>query len=123
LEARGRGATFFISSHILSEVERVCDRVGIIEGGRLRKTAAPADLLPTPFLVDLSLPAVPDNPSALAQGRAFRWNAQAKRLRVFVSDREEGEVVVRLLGEAGYPPVQTLHRPASLRDAIEGHLS
>jgi len=123
LEARGRGATFFISSHILSEVERVCDRVGIIEGGRLRKTAAPAELLPAPLLVDLSLPTAPADPAPLARGRPFRWNAEAKRLRVFVQTREEGEDVVRSLGDAGYPPVQTLHRPASLRDAIEGHLS
>jgi ABC-2 type transport system ATP-binding protein len=34
-EARGRGATVFLSSHILPEVERTCDRVGIIREGRL----------------------------------------------------------------------------------------
>jgi ABC-2 type transport system ATP-binding protein len=30
-----RGKTFFFSSHILSEVRKVCDRVGIIRDGRL----------------------------------------------------------------------------------------
>jgi ABC-2 type transport system ATP-binding protein len=34
-EARANGQTVFISSHILPEVERVCDRVGIIREGRL----------------------------------------------------------------------------------------
>ena len=34
-EAREDGATIFLSSHILSEVERMCDRVGIIRSGRL----------------------------------------------------------------------------------------
>ena len=38
-EARDAGATIFLSSHILSEVERVCDRVGIIRSGRLVKVA------------------------------------------------------------------------------------
>jgi ABC-2 type transport system ATP-binding protein len=38
-EARGRGATVFLSSHILSEVERVCERVGIIRSGRLVQLA------------------------------------------------------------------------------------
>jgi ABC-2 type transport system ATP-binding protein len=34
-EARQRGQTVFLSSHILSEVEAVCDRVGILRAGRL----------------------------------------------------------------------------------------
>ena len=38
-ETRDAGATTFLSSHILSEVEHVCDRVGIIRSGRLVKVA------------------------------------------------------------------------------------
>jgi ABC-2 type transport system ATP-binding protein len=34
-EARERGATVFLSSHVLSEVERVADRVGLVREGRL----------------------------------------------------------------------------------------
>ena len=34
-EVRAEGRTVFLSSHILPEVERVCDRVGIIREGRL----------------------------------------------------------------------------------------
>jgi ABC-2 type transport system ATP-binding protein len=36
-EARGEGRTVFLSSHILSEVERTADRVAIIRDGRLVK--------------------------------------------------------------------------------------
>ena len=36
-EAVGDGATVFLSSHILSEVEKSCDRVAIIREGRLAK--------------------------------------------------------------------------------------
>ncbi len=35
LEAKARGQTVFLSSHILSEVEALCDRVGILRAGRL----------------------------------------------------------------------------------------
>ena len=35
LEEKKRGATIFFSSHILSEVERICDRIGIIKEGQL----------------------------------------------------------------------------------------
>ena len=34
-EARDRGQTVFLSSHVLPEVERVCDRVGIVRDGTL----------------------------------------------------------------------------------------
>jgi ABC-2 type transport system ATP-binding protein len=34
-DARARGATIFISSHVLSEVEHICDRVGIVREGHL----------------------------------------------------------------------------------------
>jgi ABC-2 type transport system ATP-binding protein len=39
-EARTDGATVFLSSHVLSEVEHVCDRVGIIRAGRLVNVAS-----------------------------------------------------------------------------------
>jgi ABC-type multidrug transport system ATPase subunit len=35
LEMKEKGATIFISSHILSEIQEVCDRVGIINKGTL----------------------------------------------------------------------------------------
>jgi ABC-2 type transport system ATP-binding protein len=38
-EARDAGATIFLSSHILTEVEHVSDRVAIIRGGRLVRSA------------------------------------------------------------------------------------
>jgi ABC-2 type transport system ATP-binding protein len=35
LEQKERGATIFLNSHLLSEVERLCDRVAILKEGRL----------------------------------------------------------------------------------------
>jgi ABC-2 type transport system ATP-binding protein len=43
-EARQDGATVFLSSHVLSEVEHVCDRVGIIRAGRLVRVASLEEL-------------------------------------------------------------------------------
>jgi ABC-2 type transport system ATP-binding protein len=43
-EANQAGATVFFSSHILSEVEIVCDRVGIIREGRLVTTERVQDM-------------------------------------------------------------------------------
>jgi len=43
-EERAAGTTVFFSSHVLSEVRRLCDRAGIIRGGRLL-TIEPIDAL------------------------------------------------------------------------------
>ena len=43
-EAKGRGQTVLLSSHQLSEVEAVCDRVGILRAGRLVEVAGLAEL-------------------------------------------------------------------------------
>ncbi len=43
-EARERGQTVFLSSHILSEVEALCDRVGILRRGRLVEEGTLAEM-------------------------------------------------------------------------------
>jgi ABC-2 type transport system ATP-binding protein len=48
-EARAEGRTVFFSSHILSEVQEVCDRVGIIRAGRLVKVESVDALTAQPF--------------------------------------------------------------------------
>jgi len=44
LSEKARGKTVFLSSHILPEVERVCDRVGIVRDGRLVSIENVSDL-------------------------------------------------------------------------------
>ena len=70
-EARARGGTVFLSSHILPEVERTCDRVGIIRDGTLLSVDDIGDLkakalrtivfhfaAPTPAAAFVHLPSV-----------------------------------------------------------------
>lgn len=49
IEAKEEGRTVFFSSHILSEVQAVCDRVGIIREGRLIKVERVDALTAQPF--------------------------------------------------------------------------
>ena len=44
-DARARGATVFVSSHVLSEVEHICDRVGIVREGHLATVSPLEDLV------------------------------------------------------------------------------
>jgi ABC-type multidrug transport system ATPase subunit len=43
--ARGRGTTFLISSHMIHELEQLCNRIGIIYQGNLIREGNVSDLL------------------------------------------------------------------------------
>ncbi len=43
-ESVAAGATVFLSSHVLSEVELICDRIGLISSGRLHRVGSLNDL-------------------------------------------------------------------------------
>jgi sodium transport system ATP-binding protein len=43
-DCRARGKTVVYSTHVMSEVEKLCDVVGVMHGGRLLEAGAPAEL-------------------------------------------------------------------------------
>src|SRR5258708_1996741 len=45
LELKAAGKTVLFSTHILSDAEMLCDRVGVIVGGKLRGIGAPGELV------------------------------------------------------------------------------
>jgi len=45
LQARDQGKTIFLSSHLLSEVELVCDRVAVLHRGKLMRMGKTSELL------------------------------------------------------------------------------
>jgi ABC-2 type transport system ATP-binding protein len=44
-DIRERGKTVFLTTHLMEEAERLCDRVAIIDHGRIVDVGAPADLV------------------------------------------------------------------------------
>jgi ABC-2 type transport system ATP-binding protein len=50
-----QGKTVFLSSHLLSEVEQVCDRVAIINNGRLVQTGNVTELLSVQSMIRLEV--------------------------------------------------------------------
>lgn len=67
-EQRRRGVTVFLNSHLLMEVERMCDRVVIIDKGRVLRIGSLEDLTPRTNLVRFELEPVPANLADLASG-------------------------------------------------------
>ena len=59
LTLKKRGKTVLVTSHLLSDVEDVCDRVIILYGGRIRATGALSDLLTEADATTITTPALP----------------------------------------------------------------
>ena len=81
-----RGKTIFLSSHILHDVERMCTHVGIIEKGRVVKTASVSDL--TAERTRVVVKAEVDAQSLVAAVEAFDGVRSAE------AEAEAGRVVI-----------------------------
>jgi len=69
LDLRNRGKTIFLSSHLLSEVELICDRIAVLNRGRLVRTGRPTELLESSEEVAIVAKGIPSAsfPSAEAE--------------------------------------------------------
>jgi ABC-2 type transport system ATP-binding protein len=80
---KGEGRTIFLSSHLLSEVEQVCDRVIIMSKGRVAQTGRMTDLLRDSGRVEILVTALPEE---LAR-RVAEWGGS-------VTPKEHGVAVI-----------------------------
>ena len=62
IKLRNLGKTLFICSHELSEIEMVCDRVGIISRGKMIKSGRLLDLVLKDRAVEIDVPSLPEDP-------------------------------------------------------------
>ena len=60
LDLKKQGKTIFLNSHLLAEVESVCDRVAILDRGRLIKTGPVSGLIGSKPAYRIELTALPD---------------------------------------------------------------
>lgn len=72
-EARGRGATVVLSSHLASDLLERADRVALLLGGRVAGAGTPADVLGRPGVLRLEVAGLDE--AALAE--LERWVAEA----------------------------------------------
>ncbi len=115
-EAKERGQTVFLSSHILSEVETLCDRVGILRTGRLVDEGTLAELRhlsaqTVEVTFDGHVPELPPLPGV------ERRRAGPNALRFEVS----GSVGPLIAALAAYPLVSLESRAPSLEEIFLHH--
>jgi branched-chain amino acid transport system ATP-binding protein len=118
-ERRARGVTFFISSHLLHDVETLCDEVGIIHQGRMLAEGGITELLSNSvrgFRLDTA-----DNEAARAALSTALPDAQVRLVPpgVVAIDGDESllPALHRALLDAGLTP----RAVAPIRDTLEGY--
>jgi ABC-2 type transport system ATP-binding protein len=106
----GRGITVFLSSHLLAEVEQICDQVAVLRSGRLVEQGPVAGLVTARARVRVVLDPA-DKRAALAL--LAPWAARPDGPDAVLVDQADGQAVARALGQGGVWPHQViLHRPA-----------
>ncbi len=125
IEERSGGRTIFFSTHILSDVETLCDRVTILRQGRVVVEGALADLLRTTAQQsDVVLRGAGEAFEAWCVEHRYVPSRAGGRFLVRVPSAEVNAVLRRAIDE-GLEVVQVLTRQETLedlfvREAIEG---
>jgi ABC-2 type transport system ATP-binding protein len=102
LSERRRGTTILFSSHIISDVEAVCERVAVLVGGKLVRAGSVAELLtnqvPAAEVVveGLSIDAVKAMPITLHQIESLDG-----RIRVRIADEQVNQFLGAVVGQGG----------------------
>ncbi len=115
-EARERGQTVFLSSHILAEVEALCDRIGILRRGRLVDVGTLAELrhLET-HTVEIRFEGEVPDLSPVEGVTIVEWTGRSVRLEV------RGSTARLLRAVAPFDAVSVESREPSLEEVFLSH--
>ncbi|WP_207592965.1 ATP-binding cassette domain-containing protein [Halomontanus rarus] len=113
-ERREAGQTSFFSSHILSEVRRVCDRVGIIRNGRLIELDTVENILAEGGTIATVRLAEEPPAAALEFSGVARVDRQDGKYRLVLA--REFDALIDRLGE--YTVLEMEVREASIEDVF-----
>jgi ABC-2 type transport system ATP-binding protein len=116
IEAKQRGQAIFLSSHILSEVEALCDRVGILRDGRLVDEGTLAELRHlSAQTIEVSFDGPPPHLESIPGVHVTNAGANALRIEVSAS-------IGPLLAElAKHPVIAMTSREPSLEEIFLHH--
>lgn len=113
-----KGHTVFLNSHLLSEVEQVCDRVAILRKGDLVREGTVADLTEQKGLFEIRLAAGQQFPADRVRGLGYAATAAGDVWQVALKDGQTIDPVVRLLAEGGLSLRHLLEKKVSLEDVF-----
>jgi ABC-2 type transport system ATP-binding protein len=123
-QLKERGKTIFLNSHLLGEVELICDRVGILQKGKLIREGDIASLTRERGVFVLGLAAGQEIPEAELARRGYLASRSGDRWEIELTDGQSIDPVVDLLRAQGLSLRHLVEKRQSLEDlflkAVQG---
>jgi lipooligosaccharide transport system ATP-binding protein len=111
------GVTLIVTTHYMDEAEQLCDRLVVMDGGRIVAEGSPAELISrysTREVLELRFP-VGDSAEHPLDGLADRVEVLPDRILLYAQD---GEAVLAAAHARGVAPVSSLVRRSTLEDVF-----
>jgi len=113
------GTTLVLTTHYMDEAEQLCDRLVVMDGGRIVAEGTPADLIrehSTREVVELRFPPGADDVDlGVVDGVAARIERLPDRVLVYTDD---SDAALARVATAGLRPVTVLTRRSTLEDVF-----
>lgn len=116
-ELRNNGATIFINSHLLNEVEMICDQVVIIDKGTILREGTIDELTPRTGTTNFELRQDPGDLSELLGNLGTGFKQDGRKLEVTLDDPQLDDAIDRLR-RAGHTITGISQRRLSLEESF-----
>jgi ABC-2 type transport system ATP-binding protein len=117
LDLAARGKTVFFSTHILSDVEAICSRVGLIHNGKIQAVGQLANLLRREVTsVELTVAAVPAETQGDLAAGATRQRVEGDTHYLTFADEDAAQHAAAAVIQAGGRVVALIPHRQSLED-------
>jgi len=114
-----QGVTLVLTTHYMDEAEQLCDRLVVMDGGRIVAEGSPRQLIAahsTREVLELRYPAgTNEEHAALVEGSGDRIEVLPDRILVYAHD---GEKALAMVHDRGSTPESALVRRSSLEDVF-----
>ncbi|MHB8157637.1 MAG: ABC transporter ATP-binding protein [Desulfocucumaceae bacterium] len=118
LGLKERGKTIFLNSHLLSEVEAICDQVAFIKGGNIIAQGRPDEVGADRLVVELQVDSVSEGLLEMIRPIARVISSERNTVRVAVGSREDIPELAGAVVRGGGRLYRLAHDKVSLEEVF-----